>query len=161
MQFTKTFVTLALAASAFAVPTGGSSGSSGAQCCQNVTNWNSVDSDTKGLITGLLGVVISDLNVPIGTGCTPVAILGGVSWYAWLNPSPITKAHIFYSNTNTVTCGQVFAREYSTVHMRFHCPDSRLQPNLSASTVSQSPSTPELGQLYDIHVQHLIGENRI
>jgi hypothetical protein len=81
MQFTKTFVTLALAASALAVPTGGSGSSSGAQCCQNVENSSQVDSVTKGLIFALLGINISDLNIPIGTGCTPVAILGGVSWY--------------------------------------------------------------------------------
>jgi hypothetical protein len=82
MQFTKTFVTLALAASAFAVPTGGSSGgsTSGAQCCQNVKNSSEVDSFTAGLIKELLGIDISALNVPIGTGCTPVAVLGGVSW---------------------------------------------------------------------------------
>jgi hypothetical protein len=81
MQFTKTFVTLALAASAFAVPTGGSGDTSGAQCCQNVKNSSSVDTVTAGIIKALLGIDVSALNVPIGTGCTPVAILGGVSWY--------------------------------------------------------------------------------
>jgi hypothetical protein len=100
MQFTKTFVTLALAVSAIAVPTGSGSGgstppSTGAQCCQNVTNSSSIKStDPLGLLLGLLGVVISGLNVPIGTGCTPIDILGGVS-----------------CNTNTVQCGQVFARK--------------------------------------------------
>jgi len=93
MQFTKTFVTLALAASALAVPTWTAPAPSSApQCCQNVTNSSSLDSKTAGILAGLLGVVVSGLNVPIGTGCTPVAILGGVS-----------------CNTNTVTCGQVFA----------------------------------------------------
>jgi hypothetical protein len=89
MQFTKTFITLACAVSALAAPTWGSSGgsgsgsSSGAQCCQNVTNSNSLDSWTAGILAGLLGVVVSDLNVPIGTGCTPIDILGGVSWYVF------------------------------------------------------------------------------
>jgi hypothetical protein len=76
---------LALAATVTALPGGspggGGSGSSGSQqCCQNVQNWSDVDSSTQTLIAGLLGVAVSDLNVPIGTGCTPVAILGGVSW---------------------------------------------------------------------------------
>jgi hypothetical protein len=78
---------LALAATVTAVPTGGSGGGSpsGAQCCQNVQNSNSVDALTAGLIKTLLGVDVSALNVPIGTGCTPIAIAGGVSWYvsAW------------------------------------------------------------------------------
>ena len=85
MQFTKTFVTLALAASALAVPTWTAPAPSSApQCCQNVKNSNSVDDITKLLLKGLLGVDVSALNVPIGTGCTPVAVLGGVSWYVQL-----------------------------------------------------------------------------
>jgi hypothetical protein len=77
-----TLVTLAtFAALAGAAPTdGGSSNPSGAQCCRNVENSSKVDSLTAGLIKGLLGIDISGLNVPIGTGCTPIAILGGVSW---------------------------------------------------------------------------------
>jgi hypothetical protein len=62
----------------------------GAQCCQNVKNSSDVSSGVIGIIKGLLGVDVSDLNIPIGTGCTPVAILGGVS-----------------CNTNTVQCGEV------------------------------------------------------
>jgi hypothetical protein len=77
-----TLVALAtFAALAGAAPTNGGSPSTGTpQCCQNVKNWSDVDSSTKGLIWGLLGVVVGDLNVPIGTGCTPIDILGGVSW---------------------------------------------------------------------------------
>jgi hypothetical protein len=70
---------LALAAVATAIPTG-TSPSGGAQCCQNVTNSSEVGSVTKGLIFALLGIDISALNVPIGTGCTPIAVAGGVSW---------------------------------------------------------------------------------
>jgi hypothetical protein len=104
MQFTKTFVALALAASAIAVPTGSGGGgstppSSGAQCCQNVTNSSSIkSSDPLGILLGLLGVVVSGLNVPIGTGCTPIDILGGVS-----------------CNTNTVKCGQVYGRKFIVI----------------------------------------------
>jgi hypothetical protein len=128
MQFTKTFITLACVASALAAPTlgsrggsgGGSGGgsSSGAQCCQNVSNWNDVDSATKGIIFALIGVVISDLNVPIGTGCTPIDILGGVSWYVLTSIHPFVVTNQITSNTNTVTCGQVFAREF-TLHLPY------------------------------------------
>jgi hypothetical protein len=96
-MFSKVFVaTLALVGAVSAAPTGGSGGStsSGAQCCQNVQNSSQLDSATKGLLGGLLGVIVSGLNVPIGTGCTPISVLGGVS-----------------CNTNTVNCGQVFQGE--------------------------------------------------
>jgi hypothetical protein len=94
MQFTKTFVTLALAASALAVPTGDST-PSGAQCCQNVQNSSTVDSVTKGIIFTLLGIDISNLNVPIGTGCAPLVVGGGVSWYV---PTICTKLDISFSS---------------------------------------------------------------
>jgi hypothetical protein len=119
MQFTKTFVTLALAVSAIAVPTGSGGGgstppSSGAQCCQNVTNSSSIKStDPLGLLLGLLGIVVSNLNVPIGTGCTPIDILGGVS-----------------CNTNTVQCGSVYARKFSVTLVQeiklIYCPSAQL-----------------------------------
>jgi hypothetical protein len=81
MQFFAPLVLLAAAVAA--VPTGSTGGSttSGAQCCQNVKNSNEVDSVTKGLIFALLGVDVSNLNIPIGTGCAPLSVLGGVSWY--------------------------------------------------------------------------------
>jgi hypothetical protein len=94
-MFSKAFVaTIALAGAVSAAPTGGSGSTSGAQCCQNVTNSSKVDPTTAGILAGLLGVVVSGLNVPIGTGCTPISVLGGVS-----------------CNTNTVNCGQVFESE--------------------------------------------------
>jgi hypothetical protein len=93
-MFSKAFVsTLALFGAVSALPNGGGGGgsSTGAQCCQNVQNSSQLDSKTAGILGGLLGVVVSGLNVPIGTGCTPISVLGGVS-----------------CNTNTVQCGQVF-----------------------------------------------------
>jgi hypothetical protein len=92
-MFSKAFVaTLALvsAVSALPSPNGGST-TAGPQCCQNVTNASDLDAKDAGILAGLLGVVVSGLNVPIGTGCTPVDILGGVS-----------------CNANEVQCGQVF-----------------------------------------------------
>jgi hypothetical protein len=81
-MFSKFFIaTLALASVAFAAPTGETGPSSGTpQCCENVTNASDVDSTTVGLIKTLIGLDISVLNVPIGTGCTPLSVLGGVSW---------------------------------------------------------------------------------
>jgi hypothetical protein len=81
MQFFAPLVLLAAAVAA--VPTGstGGSPSGGAQCCQNVKNSSQVDSLTKGLIKVLLGIDVSNLNIPIATGCAPLSVLGGVSWY--------------------------------------------------------------------------------
>jgi hypothetical protein len=91
-MLSKIFVTaLALVGAVSAAPTGGSGSTGGAQCCQNVQNSSQLDAITKGILGGLLGVVVSGLNVPIGTGCTPISVLGGVS-----------------CNTNTVNCGQYF-----------------------------------------------------
>jgi hypothetical protein len=58
------------------------------QCCQNVQNSNNLDSATKTALGPLLSVVLSGLNIPIGTGCTPIAVAGGVS-----------------CNQNNVNCG--------------------------------------------------------
>jgi hypothetical protein len=90
-MYPKFFISaLALAATATALPGGGSSGGGSPpttappQCCQNVKNSNDVDSLTAGILKTLLGIDISALNVPIGTGCTPIDILGGVSWYVFM-----------------------------------------------------------------------------
>jgi hypothetical protein len=70
-----------LALAAVAVATEGSGPSTSTpMCCKDVKNSSQVDTFTKTLIKTLIGVDISGLNVPIGTGCTPIAILGGVSW---------------------------------------------------------------------------------
>jgi hypothetical protein len=91
-MFSKLFISaLALASMVTAIPTGGSGSTTAPpQCCQNVENSSQVDSVTKGLIKGLLGIDISALNVPIGTGCTPIDILGGVQ-----------------CNQNVVSCGSI------------------------------------------------------
>jgi hypothetical protein len=99
---------LALVAVATAIPTG-TTPSGGAQCCQNVENSSSASSATKALVKTALGIDISDLNVPIGTGCAPIAILGGVSWYVIFPHQLLSDdADDHCSNTNTVTCGQVY-----------------------------------------------------
>jgi hypothetical protein len=107
-MFSKLFVaTVALAGVVSAAPTGGSGSTSGAQCCQWVGNSSQLDAKDAGILAGLLGVVVSGLNVPIGTGCTPISVLGGVS-----------------CNTNTVNCGQVFQGElYYGVGLPFDAPD--------------------------------------
>jgi hypothetical protein len=113
-MFSKVFITaLALVGAVSAVPTGSGSGGSttpSQQCCQNVQNSSSLDSTTKGLLGGLLSVVLSGLNVPIGTGCTPIAVLGGVQ-----------------CNQNTVNCGQTVQSEYSLCR-NIPCSDGLLSP---------------------------------
>ena len=84
MQF-KLLTTLALAAAAIAVPTGGGStpapscSTGPIQCCNSVTK-ASDPSATK--ILGLLGIVLQDLNVLVGLTCSPVTVIGlpGNSW---------------------------------------------------------------------------------
>jgi hypothetical protein len=97
-MFSKVFITaLALVGAVSAVPTGSGSGGSttpSQQCCQNVQNSQNLSSATKSLLGPLLSVILSGLSVPIGTGCTPIAILGGVS-----------------CNVNTVNCGSTYQGE--------------------------------------------------
>jgi hypothetical protein len=119
-MFSKTFITaLALIGAVSAVPTGSGSGSTtgGAQCCQNIENSSSLDSVTKGLLGPLLSIVLSGLNIPIGTGCTPIAIAGGVS-----------------CNTNTVNCGSVIQSQcspsnFAHMHLTFAVADSLIGIN--------------------------------
>jgi hypothetical protein len=76
--FTLAFVaTLAVAAP---TPNDGGSGSSTSTplCCQDVQN--SSDPGVASLIKSLVGVDVSGLNVPIGTGCSGIAVAGGVEW---------------------------------------------------------------------------------
>jgi hypothetical protein len=71
------FTTLAVAAPA---PNGGSGSSSTStpQCCQSVTN--SSNPWVASLVKALTGVNVSGLNIPIGTGCSAIAVAGGVQW---------------------------------------------------------------------------------
>ncbi|KAH9850882.1 fungal hydrophobin-domain-containing protein [Lenzites betulinus] len=55
-------------------PAGGSSCSTGAiQCCESVQSANSA---AVSPILGLLGVVLQDLNVPVGLTCSPISVVG-------------------------------------------------------------------------------------
>jgi hypothetical protein len=49
------------------------------QCCDSVQQ---ASSPTASQLLGLLGVVVSDLNVLVGITCTPVSVIGagGNSW---------------------------------------------------------------------------------
>jgi hypothetical protein len=119
-MFSKTFiatVALAGAVSALPSPNGGSGSTSGAQCCQWVGNASDVDSKDAGILAGLLGIAVSALNVPIGTGCTPIAVGGGVS-----------------CNTNTVSCGTLFESQSWTAYTRYHMLTVSLQRSSSAWT---------------------------
>jgi hypothetical protein len=73
-------------------------------------------------------VVLNGLNVPIGTGCTPLDIAGGVQ-----------------CNTNTVNCGQVYSSQFSPVLALIdpHADMFASQARSSASTASRSSSTLE------------------
>jgi hypothetical protein len=76
--FTLAFVaTLAVAAPA---PNDGGSGSSTSTplCCQQVDN--SSDPWVSTLVKSLIGIDVSGLNVPIGTGCAGLSVVGGVEW---------------------------------------------------------------------------------
>jgi hypothetical protein len=99
-MFSKTFVTALVLVGAVSA-TGSTTGS--AQCCQNVQNSSKLDSATKSLLGPLISVVLSGLNIPIGTGCTPIAVAGGVQ-----------------CNTNTVNCGSVIQSEYFTSSVAHH-----------------------------------------
>jgi hypothetical protein len=79
-MFAKLFTLAFIATLAVAAPTDGGSGSSTStpQCCQQVDN-----SDTPwvaALVNSTIGVDVSGLNVPIGMGCSGIAVAGGVEW---------------------------------------------------------------------------------
>ncbi|KAF5393175.1 hypothetical protein D9757_001292 [Collybiopsis confluens] len=79
MQFKLAFVSAALASLAVATPTprGGEPASSCStgpvQCCNSV---QSASSSVVGLLLGLLGIVLSDLNVDVGLTCSPISVVG-------------------------------------------------------------------------------------
>jgi hypothetical protein len=94
-MFSKLFALAAVATAVVAAPApwdGGSGGSTTAtpQCCQSVEN--SSDPVTAALVKSLIGVDVSGLNIPIGTGCSAIAVAGGVEWYASLAGAPGTGA---------------------------------------------------------------------
>ena len=81
MQF-QTLFTLAVAAVAAATPTRRQTGCSTGpiQCCNSVQNAGAPA--VAGLL-GLLGIVLQDVNVPVGLTCSPISVIGvpGNSWY--------------------------------------------------------------------------------
>jgi hypothetical protein len=97
-MFAKVFTLTLLATLAVAAPapwdggSGGGSTTSTPQCCQKVEN--SSDPGVADVVKSLIGIDVSGLNIPIGTGCAPISVLGGVQ-----------------CNQNPVTCGTVYSRE--------------------------------------------------
>jgi hypothetical protein len=94
-MFSKLFTLAFVATAVVAAPApwdGGSGGSTtaGPQCCQWVEN--SSDPATAALVKSLLGIDVSGLNIPIGTGCSAIAVAGGVEWYVFLAYTPGTDA---------------------------------------------------------------------
>jgi hypothetical protein len=84
-MFSKLFALAVVATLAMAAPApndGGSGSTTGTpQCCQSI--WNApYDPAVSSLVSKLIGVDVSTLNVPIGTGCSGIAVAGGVEWYA-------------------------------------------------------------------------------
>ncbi|KAK1217390.1 hypothetical protein PQX77_019929 [Marasmius sp. AFHP31] len=86
MKFSQLFTVSALATLAVATPTGGSGGSCNTgpiQCCNTVTN--SKDPVAAGIL-GLLGIVIQDVTVALGLGCSPITVIGGGNGGCSANP---------------------------------------------------------------------------
>ncbi|RXW17269.1 hypothetical protein EST38_g8586 [Candolleomyces aberdarensis] len=84
MQF-KALVALALAAVAVAVPTGGGGGGSPTpippsqcntgpiQCCNSV---QAAGAPAVSTLFALLGIVVQDVNIPVGVTCSPISVIG-------------------------------------------------------------------------------------
>ncbi|KAL1751557.1 SC3 hydrophobin [Schizophyllum commune] len=53
--------------------TGNSCSSGPVQCCNSVQR---ADSQSASLLLGLLGIVLQDLSVIVGLGCTPITVIG-------------------------------------------------------------------------------------
>ncbi|KAL1699554.1 Sc3 protein [Schizophyllum commune] len=54
--------------------TGNSCSSGPVQCCNSVEQ--QANSKSASLLLGLLGIVLQDLNVIVGLGCTPITVIG-------------------------------------------------------------------------------------
>lgn len=53
------------------------------QCCDSV---QSAGSPAAANELGLLGIIVQDLNIPVGLTCTPISVIGvgsGASWYVF------------------------------------------------------------------------------
>ena len=72
MQF-KLFTTLALATAAIAAPAAPSCETGPIQCCNYV---KTAKDPATAAILALLGVVVQDVNVPIGVTCSPISVIG-------------------------------------------------------------------------------------
>ena len=73
-MFSKLAVAASLAILAVATPTPQSAGQCNTgpvQCCNSV---QSAGSDPVASILGLLGVVVQDVNVPVGLTCNPISV---------------------------------------------------------------------------------------
>ena len=68
------------------------------QCCNSVTTAQN-GGPVVGLLIGLLGIVLENLNVPIGLTCSPVTIIGTAS--SWLVPFTSYKRFIKSSSCNS------------------------------------------------------------
>ncbi|KIJ25107.1 hypothetical protein M422DRAFT_273964 [Sphaerobolus stellatus SS14] len=77
MQFTTTFFALSAAILAAATPMPNEPisqcNTGDAQCCNSVTSAS--DPSTAALL-GLLGIVLQSVDILIGTGCTPITVIG-------------------------------------------------------------------------------------
>jgi hypothetical protein len=115
-MFSKLFTLAFVATAVVAAPApwdGGSGGSTtaGPQCCQWVENSSSPG--VASLVESLIGVDVSSLNIPIGTGCSAIGVAGGVEWYASLAGAPGTGA-----NPRTATRTRSLAAPSTRVRFR-------------------------------------------
>ena len=79
MLFNKLFTISAITtlAAATALPRGGGGeGPGGTECCESVQTAANTPKSTLDLLA-LIGIVISDLSIPIGLNCSPITVIGG------------------------------------------------------------------------------------
>lgn len=98
MQFsTSTLLALVLSAmgTAYALPSGsgsmstlaarggGSCSTGNTQCCNTVQPASEPDTNSALSQANLLELVLKDLSIPVGLGCTPISVLGAGSGGNW------------------------------------------------------------------------------
>ncbi len=97
-----TLSTLAILAAATPTARQASSCTTGAvQCCESTTT---ASDPVAASLLGLLGIVLQDVNIPVGLNCSPISVIGvgGGTWY--VTRCKELRVYVYYDEVSDVLC---------------------------------------------------------